>query len=155
MALSVRRPRGSLGGLASLRAASPSVILTPGTATLRSLLCHLPAFRVFRGLPCFCLYSCLLRVLSWATLQPLPDLPARQSPDLRSTATRLSSISVSNAKTEAVELIKKLPDDATLEDIQHHLYVLEKIKQGQQRLVSEGGISHAVMEQDMARWTSP
>jgi len=93
--------------------------------------------------------------VSWATLPPLPDLPARQSPDLRSTATRLRSISVSNAKTEAVELIKKLPDDATLEDIQHHLYVLEKIKQGQQRLVSEGGISHAVMEQDMARWTTP
>jgi len=60
---------------------------------------------------------------------------------------------VSNAKTEAVELIKKLPDDATLEDIQHHLYVLEKIKQGQQRLVSEGGIPQATMEQDMARWT--
>jgi hypothetical protein len=56
---------------------------------------------------------------------------------------------VSNAKTEAVELIKKLPDDATLEDIQHHLYVLVKIKQGQQRLVSEGGISQAVMEQDL------
>ena len=60
---------------------------------------------------------------------------------------------VSNAKTEAVELIKKLPDDATMEDIQHHLYVLEKIKQGQQRLVSEGGIPQATMEQDMARWT--
>jgi hypothetical protein len=28
---------------------------------------------------------------------------------------------VSNAKTEAVELIKKLPDDVTLEDIQQHL----------------------------------
>ena len=59
---------------------------------------------------------------------------------------------MSNAKTEAVELIKKLPDDATLEDIQHHLHVLAKIKQGQQRLVSEGGIPQAVMEQDMARW---
>jgi hypothetical protein len=107
VALSVRHPRASSGGLASLRAASPSVIL------------------------------------------------ARQSPDLRQTAARLRFASVSNAKTEAVELIKKLPDDATLEDIQHHLYVLEKIKQGQQRLVSEGGIPQAVMEQDMARWTSP
>jgi hypothetical protein len=57
---------------------------------------------------------------------------------------------VSNAKTEAVELIKKLPDDATLEDIQHHLFVLEKIKQGQQRLVSEGSIPQAVMEDHAA-----
>ena len=60
---------------------------------------------------------------------------------------------MSNAKTEAVELIKKLPDEATLEDIQHHLYVLEKIKQGQNRLVQEGGIPQAGMEKEMARWT--
>jgi len=55
-------------------------------------------------------------------------------------------------KAEAVEMIKKLPDDATLEDIQYHLFVLEKIKLGQQRLVSEGGIPQAVMEQDLAKW---
>jgi hypothetical protein len=55
-------------------------------------------------------------------------------------------------KSEAVEMIKKLPDDATLEDIQHHLFVLEKMKLGQQRLVSEGGIPQAVMEQDLAKW---
>ena len=42
---------------------------------------------------------------------------------------------MSNAKTEAVELINKLPDDATLEDIQHHLAVLEKIKQGDRKSV--------------------
>lgn len=44
-------------------------------------------------------------------------------------------------KTEAVEMIKKLPDDATLEDIQHHLFVLEKIKlitSGMFRTFSEG-----------------
>jgi hypothetical protein len=40
-----------------------------------------------------------------------------------------------------------------LEDIQHHLFVLEKIKLGQQRLVSEGGIPQAVMEQGLANWT--
>ncbi len=49
-------------------------------------------------------------------------------------------------------MIQKLPDDATLEDIQHHLFVLEKIKQGQQRLLNEGGISQDGMEKDMARW---
>ena len=62
---------------------------------------------------------------------------------------------MSTAKSDAVEMIKKLPDDATLEDIQHHLFVLDKIKQGQTRLTAEGGISQAEMEQDMARWTSP
>ncbi len=60
---------------------------------------------------------------------------------------------MSAAKQEAVELIKKLPDDATMEDIQHHLYVLEKIKQGQNRVVTEGSISQADMERGLARWT--
>lgn len=59
---------------------------------------------------------------------------------------------MSAAKDEAVELIKKLPEDATMEDIQHHLYVLEKIKQGQNRIVAEGGIAQDAMERDMARW---
>jgi hypothetical protein len=36
---------------------------------------------------------------------------------------------------------------ATLEDIQHHLYVLGKIKMGQRRLNAEGGIPQAVMEE--------
>jgi hypothetical protein len=57
-------------------------------------------------------------------------------------------------KSEAVEMIEKLADDATLEDIQHHLFVLEKIKLGRQRLASEGGISQAVMGQDLAQWVS-
>ncbi len=49
-------------------------------------------------------------------------------------------------------MIKNLPDDATFEDIQHHLYVLEKIKRGQQRLLAEGGVSQDEMERDMAKW---
>jgi hypothetical protein len=59
---------------------------------------------------------------------------------------------MSAAKAEAVEMIKNLPDDATLEDIQHHLYVLEKIKRGQQRLLAEGGLSQDEMERDLAKW---
>ena len=59
---------------------------------------------------------------------------------------------MSAAKAEAVEMIKNLPDDATFEDIQHHLYVLEKIKRGQQRLLAEGGLSQDEMERDMAKW---
>lgn len=35
-----------------------------------------------------------------------------------------------SAKQEVEELLKHLPDDSTLEDIQDHLYVLEKIRRG-------------------------
>ena len=33
-------------------------------------------------------------------------------------------------KQEAQEMIKNLPDNCTYEDIQYHLYVVEKIKNG-------------------------
>ncbi len=59
---------------------------------------------------------------------------------------------MSAAKAEAVEMIKNLPDDSTFEDIQHHLYVLAKIKRGQQRLLAEGGLSQDEMERDLAKW---
>jgi hypothetical protein len=59
---------------------------------------------------------------------------------------------MSAAKAEAVEMIKNLPDNATFEDIQHHLYVLQKIRRGQQRLLAEGGLSQDEMERDLAKW---
>jgi hypothetical protein len=37
---------------------------------------------------------------------------------------------MSTAKEDVATLLRKLPDDCTLEDIQYHLYVLEKIARG-------------------------
>ncbi|MHB8310007.1 MAG: hypothetical protein ACYDCY_06290 [Metallibacterium sp.] len=34
------------------------------------------------------------------------------------------------SKQEVAQLLAQLPDDATLEDIQYHVYVLEKIQRG-------------------------
>lgn len=40
------------------------------------------------------------------------------------------STASATAKQEVEQLLRNLPDDATLEDIQYHLYVLEKVKRG-------------------------
>ncbi len=40
------------------------------------------------------------------------------------------TVTADNAKQEVAELLEQLPDDSALEDIQYHLYVLEKIKRG-------------------------
>ena len=45
-------------------------------------------------------------------------------------------------KDEVTALLKKLPDDASFEDIQYHLYVLEKVKRGLDRAQTEGTVSH-------------
>jgi len=35
-----------------------------------------------------------------------------------------------SAKEEVMQLLKELPDSSTLEEIQYHLYVLQKIQRG-------------------------
>ena len=53
----------------------------------------------------------------------------------------------SNLKEEIIDLIKKLPEDATIEDIMYHLYVKKKILAGINDLDQEKVISHEkVME---------
>jgi predicted transcriptional regulator len=37
---------------------------------------------------------------------------------------------MSSAKEEVESLLDKLPDDCSLEDIQYHLYVIEKVRHG-------------------------
>ena len=61
---------------------------------------------------------------------------------------------MSELKEEVAELLKKLPDDCTLEDIQYHLYVLEKVRRGLARADAEGTRSQQQAEQRLARWLS-
>ena len=46
------------------------------------------------------------------------------------------------SKTDVQNLLNKLPDNVTLEDIQYHLYVLEKRERGIQRGEEEGWIDN-------------
>lgn len=56
------------------------------------------------------------------------------------------------AKTEVATMLATLPDDASLEDIQYHLYVLEKVKRGIERADSEGSIPHQDAKARLAKW---
>ena len=49
---------------------------------------------------------------------------------------------MSTLKDKVAELIHHLPEDSTFEDIQYHLYVLEKISKGQQSIKDGNGISN-------------
>ena len=59
---------------------------------------------------------------------------------------------MSTAKSEVVKMLETLPDDASLEDIQYHLYVLEKVKRGVERAESEGTLSHSEAKQRLGKW---
>lgn len=56
------------------------------------------------------------------------------------------------AKQEVRELLTQLPDDSTLEDIQYHLYVLEKIKRGRTDIAAGRSFTQEEARQRLNRW---
>ena len=59
---------------------------------------------------------------------------------------------MSTAKAEVATLLEQLPDDSSLEDIQYHLYVLEKVKRGVDRAELEGVIKHEEVRERLGKW---
>ncbi|MBS4027841.1 MAG: hypothetical protein KGZ58_04300 [Ignavibacteriales bacterium] len=57
-----------------------------------------------------------------------------------------------NTKQQAIEVIQSLSDDCTMEDIQYHLYVREKVERGI-RAIDEGlYISQQQAEKKVHEW---
>lgn len=61
---------------------------------------------------------------------------------------------MSEVKDEVTALLKKLPDDCTLEDVQYHLYVIEKVRRGIARADAEATLTQEQAETRLARWLS-
>ncbi|VAX38026.1 hypothetical protein MNBD_UNCLBAC01-728 [hydrothermal vent metagenome] len=59
---------------------------------------------------------------------------------------------MATAKQEAIELIEGLPDDNTLEDIQYHLYVKQKIQHGMKDIEEGRFYTQEEVERRMAKW---
>jgi hypothetical protein len=55
-------------------------------------------------------------------------------------------------KEEVATLLEALPDDCSVEDIQYHLYVLEKVRRGLERADTEGTVSQEDAEARLSRW---
>lgn len=56
------------------------------------------------------------------------------------------------AKEQVKELLDVLPDDASFEDIQYHIYVRQKIEQGIEDADAGRVLSHAEVVRRMAKW---
>ena len=67
---------------------------------------------------------------------------------------RAAEVEVSTPKIEAAAMLKALPDDSSFEDIQYHLYVLEKVNRGIQRAEAEGVVSHEDAKVRLGKWLS-
>ena len=62
---------------------------------------------------------------------------------------------MSSAKAEVSSMLEALPEDASLEDVQYHLYVLEKVRRGLERSETEGKISHEEAKTRLDKWLTP
>ncbi|MDA8340203.1 MAG: hypothetical protein QMD44_01115 [Thermodesulfovibrionales bacterium] len=55
-------------------------------------------------------------------------------------------------KQEVSNLLKRLPDDCTLEDVQYHLYVLQKIERGLKDAEQGRVYTQEEVEKMMSKW---
>ena len=56
------------------------------------------------------------------------------------------------AKEEVEALLNNLPDDCSIEDIQYHLYVIEKVRNGLEVADAQGAISQNEVEERLGKW---
>jgi predicted transcriptional regulator len=56
------------------------------------------------------------------------------------------------AKDQVQQILKQLPETASLEDIQYHIYVRQKIDQGVEDVESGRAISHEEVQRRLAKW---
>jgi len=58
------------------------------------------------------------------------------------------------AKQEVMELLQQLPDDSSLEEIQYHLYVRQKIQRGLRDVEQAKVHTQEEVEKRMKKWTA-
>ncbi len=59
---------------------------------------------------------------------------------------------MATAKHDARKILDGLPEDASLEDIQYHLYVLQRIERGREDVAAGRIASQDEVEQRLAKW---
>jgi hypothetical protein len=62
---------------------------------------------------------------------------------------------MSAAKQEVLRILERLPDDASLEDIQYHIYVRQKIDHGLEDVEAGRTLSEEEFDRRMEKWLEP
>jgi predicted transcriptional regulator len=59
---------------------------------------------------------------------------------------------MNTAKDEVRKLLDGLPDEASLEDIQYEVYVLDEIRRGTEEIDRGYGVEHEEVKRRLAKW---
>jgi hypothetical protein len=55
-------------------------------------------------------------------------------------------------KLDVEKLLEKLPDNCSVEDVQYHLYVMEKVRHGLEDARANGTLSQEEAEARLSKW---
>lgn len=59
---------------------------------------------------------------------------------------------MNNLREQVTSLLDRLPADATIEDLQYHLYVIDKIEKGIASAEREGTLTQEQAEKKFEKW---
>ncbi len=59
---------------------------------------------------------------------------------------------MSTVKHDLEKLLNKLPDDCSVEDVQYHLYVMEKVRRGLEDARLNGTLTQDEAEARLSKW---
>lgn len=59
---------------------------------------------------------------------------------------------MSVVKEEVRALLERLPDDVSFEDVQYHLYVIEKVQNGLDSIKRDGGLTPEQVGERLGKW---
>jgi predicted transcriptional regulator len=66
----------------------------------------------------------------------------------------MSTSAVSSTKEAVIDMIRRMPDDATVSDIMEELYFRQKVDAGLRQLDAGQGIPHDDAKKRLAQWLS-
>lgn len=61
-------------------------------------------------------------------------------------------MTMNTAKQTIESLLRKLPDDCSIEDVQYHLYVLAEVQQGLKAGETQGTVTQEEAEERLNKW---
>ncbi len=59
---------------------------------------------------------------------------------------------MNTTKHDVEQLLNRLPEDSSVEDIQYHLYVLDKVRRGLEDARVNGTLSQEEVESRLSKW---
>ncbi|MGH9424656.1 MAG: hypothetical protein ACRD3J_32075 [Thermoanaerobaculia bacterium] len=59
---------------------------------------------------------------------------------------------MSTAKDNVRKLLDRLPEEASFEDIQYQVYLLDEISRGSEEIARGAGVEHDEVERRLAKW---